>query len=159
MSLEIERKFRVKGDFKKDASSQEEIIQGYLSSAPERSVRIRVKGKKAYLTIKGLSNESGLSRYEWEKEIPVTEAKELLQLCEPGIIDKVRYYVPAGNHTFEVDVFRGENEGLIVAEVELSDEGELFEKPDWLGEEVTGDKRYYNASLTKNPFINWTRND
>ncbi|WP_108821155.1 CYTH domain-containing protein [Dysgonomonas sp. Marseille-P4361] len=159
MSLEIERKFLVKGDFKKDASSQEEIIQGYLSSVPERSVRIRVKGKKAYLTIKGLSNESGLSRYEWEKEIPVTEAKELLQLCEPGIIDKVRYYVPAGNHTFEVDVFRGENEGLIVSEVELSDEGELFEKPDWLGEEVTGDKRYYNASLTKNPFINWTRND
>lgn len=159
MSLEIERKFLVKGDFKKDAASQEEIIQGYLSSVPERSVRIRVKGKKAYLTIKGLSNESGLSRYEWEKEIPVTEAKELLQLCEPGIIDKVRYYVPAGNHTFEVDVFRGENEGLIVSEVELSDEGELFEKPDWLGEEVTGDKRYYNASLTKNPFINWTRND
>lgn len=155
MPFEIERKFLVKGDFRKEASHNEEIIQGYLSSVPERSVRVRVKGEKAFLTIKGKSNDEGLTRYEWEKEISVPEAKELLKLCEPGIIDKIRYYVPFQGHTFEVDEFRGENQGLIMAELELSDESEYFDKPEWLGEEVTGDTRYYNASLTKNPYINW----
>lgn len=155
MPFEIERKFLVEGDFRKEASLCEEIMQGYLSSVPERSVRVRVKGDKAYLTVKGKSNEEGLTRYEWEKEISVFEAKELLRLCEPGIIDKIRYYVPFHGHTFEVDEFRGENQGLVMAELELSDESESFDKPEWLGEEVTGDTRYYNASLTKNPYINW----
>jgi len=157
MAQEIERKFLVKGDFKDKASAREEIIQGYLSSLPERTVRVRVKGDQAYLTIKGISNQSGLSRYEWEKEIPVDEARELLELCEPGIIDKIRYYVKRGKHTFEVDEFRGENEGLIVAEVELSSEDELFEKPSWLAQEVTGDNHYYNAALVKNPYSNWNK--
>lgn len=155
MPFEIERKFLVKGDFRGEASHCEEIIQGYLSSVPERSVRVRVKGDKAFLTIKGKSNDKGLTRYEWEKEISVSEAKELLKLCEPGIIDKVRYYVSFQGHTFEVDEFRGENQGLVMAELELSDESELFDKPEWVGKEVTGDIRYYNASLTKNPYINW----
>lgn len=155
MPVEIERKFLVTGDFKKESSHSEEIIQGYLSSVPERSVRVRVKGSKAYLTIKGGSSREGLSRYEWEKEITVAEAKELLLLCEPEIIDKIRYYVPFHGHTFEVDEFRGENRGLVMAELELSDESEVFDKPEWLGEEVTGDTRYYNASLTRNPYINW----
>lgn len=155
MPLEIERKFLVTGDFEKFAASQEEIIQGYLCSVPERTVRIRVKGEKAFITIKGIGNSTGVSRYEWEKEIAVSEAKELLKLCEPGIIDKVRHYVHYKGHTFEVDVFRGDNEGLVIAELELSEESESFEKPEWLGEEVTGDKRYYNALLSRNPYINW----
>lgn len=159
MPFEIERKFLVRGDFRKEASHSEEIIQGYLSSVPERSVRVRVKGDKAYLSIKGKSNDEGLTRYEWEKEITLSEAKELLRLCEPGVIDKIRHYIPSGKHTFEVDEFRGENQGLIMAEIELSDESEFFDKPEWLGEEVTGDTRYYNASLTKNPYINWKQYD
>ncbi|MDR0824840.1 MAG: CYTH domain-containing protein [Prevotella sp.] len=152
MSLEIERKFLIKGDFKQDAYARVEIVQGYLSSVAERVVRVRIKGQKAYITIKGIGNESGVSRYEWEKEIAVADARELLKLCEPGIIDKVRYYVRFDNHVFEVDEFHGENEGLVVAEVELSNENEPFQKPDWLGEEVTGDNRYYNASLIKRPY-------
>lgn len=155
MALEIERKFLVTGQFKQLASSHEEIVQGYLSSVPGRTVRIRVKGERAYITIKGEGNNSGTSRYEWEKEITVADARELLQLCEPGIIDKIRYYVEIGSKTFEVDEFNGDNEGLVIAEIELSDENEDFEKPEWLGKEVTGDKRYYNASLIKNPYIRW----
>lgn len=155
MALEIERKFLVKGDFKSHAYGHEEIMQGYLSSVPERTVRVRTKGDKAYLTIKGIGNESGTSRYEWEKEIPVDEARELIKLCEPGVIDKMRYYVKSGKHTFEVDEFSGENKGLIIAEIELNSEDEEFDKPDWLGEEVTGDQRYYNASLTKKPYTKW----
>jgi adenylate cyclase len=155
MPLEIERKFLVTGDYKAAAFAHEEIVQGYLSSVPERTVRVRIKGEKAYLTIKGKGNESGVSRYEWEKEIPVAEARELLLLCEPGVIDKVRYYITSGKHTFEVDEFRGENEGLTVSEIELADENDNFEKPEWLGREVTGDKRYYNASLVKNPYSKW----
>lgn len=155
MGLEIERKFLVKGEYKQDAYASEEIVQGYLSSAPERTVRIRIKGDKAYITIKGIGNESGLSRYEWEKEIPVSEAHELIKLCEPGIIDKVRYYIKNGKRIFEVDEFRGDNQGLVIAEIELGNESEIFEKPIWLGYEVSGDDRYYNASLVKNPYKNW----
>jgi adenylate cyclase len=154
--IEIERKFLVNSDdFLKQFQTQNRIVQGYLSSVPERTVRVRIKGEKGYLTIKGKSNESGLSRMEWEKEIDVKEAEILLQICESGIIDKIRYEVEVGNHIIEVDVFDGENKGLILAEIELQSENESFEKPEWLAEEVTGDKRYYNAYLSKNPFMNW----
>ncbi len=156
MAQEIERKFLVKNDsFKKDATKATRITQGYISSVPERTVRVRIKGDKGFITIKGIGNESGASRFEWEKEIPVDEVKDLLKICEPGIIDKTRYLVPVGNHTFEVDEFYGDNEGLIIAEVELKDENEDFEKPDWLGEEVTGDVKYFNSMLMKNPYKNW----
>lgn len=155
MAQEIERKFLVKGEFKKFAAKQTRIIQGYLSSIPERTVRVRVKGDKGYITIKGVGNASGASRYEWEKEIPVEEVMELLKICEPGVIDKTRYNVPVGNFTFEVDEFYGENEGLTVAEVELKSESDLFERPEWLGTEVTGDVKYYNSMLMKNPYTKW----
>lgn len=155
MALEIERKFLVKGNYKEYAYAHEEIVQGYLSSVKERTVRVRIKGEKAYITIKGISNESGISRFEWEKEISINDARELLKLCEPGIIDKIRYYIKSDKHTFEVDEFNGENQGLVMAEIELSSENEQFEKPDWLGEEVTGDLRYYNSSLTKLPYSKW----
>ncbi|GGA69937.1 hypothetical protein GCM10008015_08380 [Flavobacterium palustre] len=154
--LEIERKFLVSSDsYKKEAFSKKRIIQGYLSSNPERTVRVRIKENKAYLTIKGSSNASGMSRFEWEKEIAVDEAKNLLLLCEKGVIDKTRFEVKVGSHTYEVDEFYGENEGLEMAEIELKSETEEFEKPDWLGKEVTNDKRYYNSYLSKNPYQNW----
>jgi len=155
MAQEIERKFLVNGDFKPFSHKQTRITQGYLSSVPERTVRVRVKGDKGFITIKGIGSASGASRYEWEKEIPVQEVEELLNLCEPGVIDKTRYLVKAGEHTFEVDEFYGENQGLVVAEVELSAEDESFEKPVWLGEEVTGDARYFNSMLMKNPYSKW----
>jgi adenylate cyclase len=155
MAQEIERKFLVKGDFKNLAVKSTRIIQGYLSSVPERTVRVRVKGDKGFITIKGIGSTSGASRFEWEKEISTTEANELLAICEPGVIDKTRFLVKAGPHTFEVDEFYGENEGLTVAEVELSSESESFERPEWLGEEVTGDARYYNSMLMKNPYTKW----
>lgn len=154
--IEIERKFLVlTDDFKKEAFSEKRIKQGYLSSIPERTVRVRTKGDKAFLTIKGASNESGLSRFEWEKEIAIGEAEKLLLLCEKGIIDKTRYEVNFENHLFEIDVFYGENQGLVMAEIELKSEQEFFEKPTWLGKEVTGDARFYNAYLSKNPFKDW----
>lgn len=154
--IEIERKFLVTSEaFKKEAFAKNRIMQGYLSSVPERTVRVRIKGDKGFLTIKGASNESGISRFEWEKEIPVEEAAALLKLCEKGVIDKTRFEVKIGNHIFEVDEFYGENEGLIIAEVELKSETEVFEKPIWLGKEVTNDIRYYNSYLSKNPFTNW----
>ena len=156
--MEIERKFLVKDDtFKREARGSTRITQGYLSSVPERSVRVRVKGGRGFITIKGLGNGTGASRYEWEKRRLVGEAKELLQLCEPGIIDKTRYLVDAGEHTFEVDVFHGANEGLIIAEIELDDEDAPFERPEWLGQEVTGDQRYYNAMLSRNPYQCWNK--
>jgi adenylate cyclase len=155
MSQEIERKFLVKVGYKRFAYTYSRITQGYLSSVPERIVRVRINGEKGYITIKGVSNLSGISRYEWEKEIPVAEAHELLTLCEPGVIDKIRYLVQVGKFTYEVDEFYVENEGLVIAEVELSSEEELFDKPEWLGTEVTGDKRYYNSRLSKNPFKSW----
>jgi len=156
MANEIERKFLIKGDFKPLVISKIRISQGYLSSIPERSVRIRIKGDKGYLTIKGSGNQSGTTRFEWEKEISVIEAKELLKLCEPGIIDKTRHLVPeASGLMYEVDEFYGDNEGLIMAEIELPSEDHPFEKPEWLGKEVTGDIRYYNSSLVKKPYTSW----
>jgi adenylate cyclase len=155
MAQEIERKFLVRGDFKSMAVKETRITQGYLSSVPERTVRVRIKGNKGFITIKGIGSASGASRYEWEKEIPVSEIEELLKICEPGVIDKTRFLVKAGPHTYEVDEFYGENEGLVVAEIELSSEDEGFEKPEWLGEEVTGDVKYYNSMLMKNPFTQW----
>lgn len=154
--LEIERKFLVKStDFKILAFAKNHIAQGYLNSNPERTVRIRIKGESGFLTIKGKGNESGTTRLEWETEISLTEAKPLLAICEKGIIDKIRYEVEVGKHIYEVDEFFGENAGLIIAEIELKDENEAFEKPFWLGEEVTNDERYYNAYLSKKPFSEW----
>ncbi|SDW19291.1 CYTH domain-containing protein [Flavobacterium degerlachei] len=154
--IEIERKFLVKNDtFKAAAFKQNRIAQGYLSSVPERTVRVRIKADKGYLTIKGITNETGMSRFEWEKEIPADEAKSLLLLCEKGVIDKTRYEVKIGKHTYEVDEFYGENEGLIIAEIELQSETETFEQPNWLGQEVTNDKRYFNSNLCTNPYKKW----
>ena len=155
MAQEIERKFLVSGDFKSEAVKATRITQGYLSSVPERTVRVRIKGDKGYMTVKGIGSDSGASRFEWEKEIPVEDVRELLKICEPGVIDKTRYLVPAGKHTFEVDEFYGDNEGLVVAEVELGSEDEDFVRPGWLGEEVTGDPRYYNSMLMKKPYKTW----
>ena len=156
MATEIERKFLVNGDFKVAIEASQRITQGYLCSIPERTVRVRIKGDKGFITIKGIGGASGASRYEWEKEISVEEVNELLALCEPGVIDKTRYLVKSGRHTFEVDEFYGDNDGLAVAEVELSSEDEQFEKPEWLDEEVTGDVRYYNSMLMKAPFNTWS---
>ncbi len=155
MALEIERKFLVKGDFKKFATQATRITQGYLSTVPGRTVRVRVKGDKGYITVKGIGSATGATRFEWEKEIPVPEVLQLLKLCEPGIIDKTRYIVASGIHTFEVDEFYGENEGLLLAEVELKSENEEFTRPGWLGEEVTGDARYYNSMLAIQPYKSW----
>ena len=156
MALEIERKFLVRNhDYKQQAYNVSRIAQGYICSLHGRTVRVRIRDEKGYLTIKGPTNEGGLGRYEWEKEIPLDEARELMKLCEPGMIDKTRYLVRSGIHTFEVDEFYGENEGLVVAEVELSDENESFEKPDFIGDEVTGVVKYYNSFLMKQPFKSW----
>lgn len=152
---EIERKFLVTStEFLSESKKSNRIVQGYLNSNPERTVRIRIKGTKGFITIKGKGNESGTTRFEWEKEIEVTEAEQLLLLCEDGVIDKVRHEIPFGKHLYEVDVFEGDNKGLIIAEIELEDENESFEKPNWLGEEVTGDDRYYNASLSVSSYKN-----
>jgi len=155
---EIERKFLVKNDvFKTLATAKKNIAQGYLNTDPERTVRVRIANDKAFLTVKGKGNESGMTRFEWEKEIAVEEASALLLLCEKGVIEKTRFEIPEGKHLYEVDEFYGENESLIIAEIELSDENEAFEKPDWLGIEVTNDERYYNAYLSRNPFKNWDK--
>ena len=155
MALEIERKFLVKGDFMSEVTSSSRIVQGYLASSNSASVRIRIYGEKGYMTVKGRISESGMSRFEWEKEISVDEALSLLMLCSGGVIDKVRHIVPYAGHEFEVDVFGGANEGLVLAEVELSYEDEDFDKPSWLGKEVTGDMRYHNSMLLKNPYNKW----
>jgi CYTH domain-containing protein len=154
--IEIERKFLVTSlDFIAESSVQHAIAQGYLNSDPERTVRIRIKGEKGYITIKGSGNETGTSRMEWEKVISLEEAKSLLKLCEKGVIEKTRYEVKSGIHIIEIDVFHGENEGLIMAEVELEDENEAILKPNWLGKEVTGDTRYYNSYISLHPFNMW----
>ena len=154
--IEIERKFLVLSDDYKDKSHQKfRIIQGFLNRDPERTVRIRLKDNKGILTVKGLSSNDGLSRFEWEKEISKKEAKALLEFCEKGVIDKLRYEVKVNNHIFEVDEFYGDNEGLVIAEVELNSENETFTKPDWLGEEVTGNIKYYNSQLSKQPYNTW----
>jgi adenylate cyclase len=154
--VEIERKFLVlNDDFKTLASHKHQIAQGYLNSHSERTVRIRIKGESGFLTIKGKGNKTGTTRFEWETEISLLEARPLLALCEENIITKTRYEVPFAKHIIEVDVFSGGNEGLVIAEIELTDENEHFEKPNWLGKEVTADKRYYNSYLSKNPFKKW----
>jgi adenylate cyclase len=155
MALEIERKFLVCGEFRNEATKAIHIVQGYLAAFPERTVRVRIMGDRGYVTVKGEARHRGLGRYEWEKEIPVTEAEELLLLCEPSLIEKTRYIIETGKHFFEVDDFHGDNAGLIIAEIELSSEDEDFVRPSWLGEEVTDDQRYYNAALSKNPYKNW----
>jgi adenylate cyclase len=159
MAVEIERKFLVSRDglekVKQLVTSHHRLTQGYLNSSPDRTVRVRIKDDCAFMTVKGRSSESGLSRFEWEKEIAVADARELMALCEPGVIDKVRYVVEYEGYVFEVDEFFGENEGLVVAEVELKDEAENFVRPEWLGEEVTGQTQYYNSSLARLPYTKW----
>ena len=150
---EIERKFLVSGEFRHLAFSSSHICQGYICRASGRTVRVRVRDDRAYLTIKGPS--SGFSRFEWEKEISIADAEALMELCEGGFIDKTRYLVRVGEHVFEVDEFYGDNEGLVFAELELESEDEDFERPEWLGEEVTGDRRFYNSQLLSNPYKNW----
>lgn len=154
--IEIERKFLVTSDtYKNQAYNKTTIIQGFLNSDKHRTVRVRLRDGDGYLTIKGISDADGLSRFEWEKQIPENEAKALLELCEPGRIDKIRYEIKMGAHVFEVDEFFGDNEGLVVAEVELTTTDETFEKPSWLGQEVTGQLQYYNSQLSLNPFSKW----
>lgn len=156
MALEIERKFLVTDDsYKAIAFHSDRIAQGYICREGGNSARVRVRGEKGYITIKGPSTNDGLSRYEWEKEIPASEAWELMKLCHGGIIDKTRYLVKCGRHTFEVDEFHGDNEGLVVAEVELEELDEKFECPQFIGKEVTGEKRYYNSHLTRMPYKLW----
>ena len=157
MFQEIERKFLVNGDFKNEAVESTDIRQGYLCGGSGVTVRVRVRGEKGYLTIKGRRQASGISRFEWEKEIAKEEAIVLLGLAEGGCVEKTRYLVPNtdGLHTWEVDVFHGENEGLIVAEIELNDENDTFDKPDWLGKEVSDDPGYYNSHLLKHPYQSW----
>ncbi len=148
--IEIERKFLVKSkEYSVDAISKEVIKQGFLNTDPERTVRVRIKGSSAFLTVKGKSSENGTSRFEWEKEIPVEDAEELLKLSEDTILNKTRYRIPFANHIYEVDEFHGEHQGLVLAELELQSEDEEFEKPDWLGQEVTGNVQYYNSQLSK----------
>jgi len=154
--IEIERKFLVISEaFKDEAHQKYRIIQGFLNSDPERTVRVRLKDDKGILTVKGLSYNDGLSRFEWEKEISKNDAKALLEFCEKGVIDKIRYEIKVNHHIFEVDEFFGDNEGLVVAEVELQTEDETFTKPEWLGEEVTGNIEYYNSQLSKQPYNTW----
>ncbi|MEQ6125059.1 CYTH domain-containing protein [Pseudotenacibaculum sp. MALMAid0570] len=156
MSVEIERKFLViNSDFEKLSNQKKYIKQGFLNSDKNRVVRIRIIDDTAFLTIKGISNSSGTTRFEWEQEISVSEAQDLMTLCEPGIIEKHRYYHKIGKHIFEIDVFLGDNKGLILAEVELSHEKEVFETPSYLGNEVTGQEKYYNSNLCKSPFQKW----
>ncbi len=154
--VEIERKFLVNSEaYKNEANKSTRIVQGFLNTDPERTVRVRIKGDQAFLTVKGIGNTSGTSRFEWEKEIPVSEAEQLIPLCEKGIIEKIRYEIPLGNHIYEIDEFFDKNKGLVIAEIELNDENESFLKPDWLAKEVTGDSRYYNSQLSKKPYSLW----
>lgn len=149
--IEIERKFLVHStEFIQTTNQYYRIEQGYLSKDPERTVRVRIKDDKSFITVKGASSASGMSRYEWEKEIPLEEGKALLQLALPTVIQKTRYEVEYQTFLFEVDVFEGQHHGLILAEVELDDENVELNLPEWIGEEVTGDARYYNASLSSN---------
>lgn len=155
MPREIERKFLVTGEYKSQAFAHSRIVQGYICSARGRTVRVRLRDGRGYLTIKGASDVAGMSRYEWEKEISREEAEELMKLCEEGVIDKTRYLVRSGSHVFEVDEFYGDNEGLVMAEVELASEDEPFDRPAFIGREVTGDVRYYNSQLMKHPYREW----
>ena len=160
MHIETERKFLVTGNYKDQAYDATHICQGYIASGNGRTVRVRIRGDKGYLTIKGPSTQAGLSRYEYEQEIKLADARDLMAICEPGIIDKTRYLVksPDGRHTWEVDEFHGDNDGLVMAEVELASEDEAFAKPSFVGREVTGDRRFYNSHMRAYPFKMW-RND
>lgn len=155
MGYEIERKFLVSGEYQSHAFHHYEMKQGYLSLSGISVIRVRVMGEKGYITVKGAVGEGSITRREWEYEIPLQDAEEMLLLCEESLIEKTRYLIRAGKHTFEVDEFRGENEGLLIAEVELESEEEPFERPDWLGPEVTGNVRYYNSYLSIHPFREW----
>lgn len=158
MGREIEHKFLVKGDFRPYVTKTQHIAQGYICSGQGRIVRVRLCDGQAFLTIKGPTESDGLSRFEWEKEISREEAWELFELCGTGLIEKYRHLVPVGAHVFEVDEFLGANAGLIVAEVELSSVDEPFEKPDWLGQDVSADPRYRNSQLCIKPYIKWNEN-
>jgi adenylate cyclase len=147
MAIEIERKFLVKGNFEHLAVKKIHIRQGYFSTEPGRTIRLRIAGEKGILTFKTSIKTGSFSRNEWEFEIPAVDAEEMIKLCLPGIIDKTRHYIPSGRHTFEVDIFHGKNAGLVIAEIELTSESEEFERPEWLGEEVTGNPQYYNSNL------------
>jgi CYTH domain-containing protein len=153
VAMEIERKFLVTGDSWNDGSPGVRIAQGYLSLDPERCVRVRLAGNEAWLTIKGRTE--GITRAEFEYPIPPRDAHELLEMCLPSVIDKTRHRIPFGGHMWEVDVFHGANEGLVIAEVELADECVIIEPPPWTGAEVSSDSRYYNASLAVTPFGAW----
>lgn len=159
MAIEIERKFLVKGDFSAEVYNTTRIMQGYICTDPERNVRIRIRGKKGFLTIKGKSDNEGLSRFEFEKEITLPEAEMLLKLCKPGVIDKERNLIRFDGHIWEVDVFHGANEGLILAEIELQSKTETFTLPEWIGKEVTGDLRFYNSMLAKHPYSTWKKKE
>lgn len=149
MATEIERKFLVKGKFEHLSVDKTEIIQSYLSIDPAKTIRVRIAGDKAFLTIKDRAMKNSISRNEWEYNIPIAEALDIMTICIAGKIIKTRYLIPAGRHTYEVDVFHDKNEGLVIAEIELSNENEEFEKPEWVGKEVTGLPEYYNANLIK----------
>jgi CYTH domain-containing protein len=154
--LEIERKYLVRSmEFKKYATAKKRIVQGFLNTHPERTVRVRISGDEAFITVKGKSSSKGLSRFEWEHRIPLDEGQALLHLCEQPLLEKYRYWVPAGPHLFEVDEFLGANNGLMVAEVELQLEDDDVTVPAWVEQEVTGQKKYYNSQLTKNPYSTW----
>jgi adenylate cyclase len=154
MGIEIERKFLLKGDGWRGLGQPTLMRQGYLVADPVRTVRVRIEGERAVITIK--SKSTGASRGEWEYEIPVPDAAELLdRLCEQPLVEKVRHRIDHAGHTWEVDEFQGENAGLVVAEIELGSEDEAFDKPDWIGREVTGDPRYYNSSLVRLPYSKW----
>jgi CYTH domain-containing protein len=156
LMIEIERKFLVTSDaFKTESFKQTRIIQGFLNTDPERTVRVRLKGEQGFLTVKGKSTDDGLKRFEWEKDISKTDAEALLNLCEEGVIDKIRYEVKKGKHVFEIDEFFGNNSGLIIAEVELDHENDSFKMPHWLGKEVTGNIKYYNSQLSQTPYKTW----
>lgn len=156
--VEIERKFLVESDaYKKEATSIKRIVQGFLNTHANRTVRVRIQEENAFITVKGISNKSGTSRFEWEKEIEVSEAEALLKICEETVIEKIRYEIPKGSHMFEVDEFLGENEGLVIAEIELENENDAFDRPIWLGEEVTGQLKYYNSLLSKKPYRSWKK--
>jgi len=149
MATETERKFLVKGEFRHLSVREISIIQAYLSKDPDKTIRIRIADGNGFLTIKSRKQEETITRSEWEYAISSNDASEILDLCLPGRIIKTRYLIPAGKHTFEVDVFHDRNEGLVIAEIELSSENEQYEIPEWLGEEVTGDPLYYNSNLCK----------
>ena len=157
MAIEIERKFLVSGDFRPYVASSSRIAQGYLSRERGRTVRLRLRDDKAYITIKGPSGLPGIGKYEFEQEIPYEDGRKILTLCDKHVIEKIRHIVPIGRHVCEVDEFLGANQGLVVAEIELAHENEPYERPPFLGREVTGQAKYYNAMLSIKPYREWDK--